>query len=316
MKKRKQSNLTLKGMLDICAAGLWLATLLGLLGRLFWFFDLFSHFRVQYMQMALVLIGIALWQRLNKRAVVLIVLACLNYAFVLPLYFGKSAPPAAEKPIRVMLMNILARNGNTEQVLAAINQADPDLLLLEEVTPDWAHELKVLDADYPYRIDKPQVGCFGIMLLSKHPLERGQIIQIGEAGVPSIITEAHLPGGVISILGTHPLPPAGAEYSTQRNLQLMELPTIVKGQKHPVLLIGDLNTSPFSYWFRRLVTEAGLKNSMKGFGYQPTWPSHIPFLRIPLDHVLHSPDITIHNRMVGSNVGSDHLPVIIDFTIN
>ena len=47
-----------------------------------WFLDLFSHFRVQYMQICLVLIGIALWKRRNKRAVALMLLACLNYAFV------------------------------------------------------------------------------------------------------------------------------------------------------------------------------------------------------------------------------------------
>lgn len=314
MKKKKQQKLSIDGLVDVVAIGLAVATLFGFLGRLYWFLDLFSHFRVQYMQICLVLIGIALWQRRNKRAIALVLLACLNYAFVLPFYFGKPTP-ATEKPARAMLMNINAGNGNTVQVLDAIRTADPDLLLLEEVTPKWASELAVLNTNYPHRIAESQDGCFGIMLLSKVPLEHGRVVEVGTAGVPSIIAEAHFAQGTVCVIGTHPLPPAGAEYSKHRNMQLIELPYLVMEQKNPVLLIGDLNATPFSYWFRRVVSESGLKNSMKGFGFQPSWPSNNAFLRIPLDHVLHSEEITIHNRMVGGDVGSDHFPVIVDFTV-
>ena len=294
--------------------GIAVATLLGFLGSLFWFFDLFSHFRVQYMQLCLILIGIALWRRKNKRAVALVLLACLNYAFVLPLYFGKPAS-ATEKPIRAMLMNINAANGNTDQVLKSIEMANPDILLLEEVTPEWASQLTVLNTDYPYRVAEPQNGCFGIMLISKIPLEHGKVVEIGAMGIPSIVAEAHFPQGIVSVIGTHPLPPMGAEYSKQRNIQLAALPKFIHDQKYPVLLIGDLNTSPWSVHFTRLLRDSGLKNSMKGFGFQPSWPSNHRLLRIPLDHMLHSPEISIHNRRVGGDVGSDHLPVIVDFSI-
>ena len=302
------------GFLDIFALGIALATLLGFFGRFSWIFDLFSHFRVQYMQIGLVLIGVALWRRQNKRAVALVLLASLNYAFVLPLYFGKPAP-STEKSIRAMLMNINAANGNTEQVINAIRAADPDLLLLEEVTPKWEAELAVLNSDYPHRIAEPQVGCFGIMLLSKVPLEHGKVIEMGTSNVPSILAEAHFSQGVVSIIGTHPLPPMGAEMSLHRNNQLKELSKYAMWKDWPTLLIGDLNVSPWSPYFRDLLAESGLKNSMKGFGFQPTWPSNRRLLRIPLDHMLHSPDITIHNRAVGGDVGSDHFPVIVDFSI-
>jgi endonuclease/exonuclease/phosphatase (EEP) superfamily protein YafD len=310
----KKKNLSLIGIVDVIAVGLAIVTLFGFLGRFHWFLDLFSHFRVQYMQLCLVPFFIALWKHCNKRAAALVILVCLNYALVLPLYIGKPAP-ATEKPFRAMLMNINAGNGNTEQVLGSIRRAEPDILLLEEVTPKWASELEVLNATYPYRVAQPQEGCFGIMLLSKYPLEHGEVVQIGKAGLPSIIAEAFLPQGVVAIIGTHPLPPIGAEGSLQRNVQLAALPSMVHQQKHPVLLIGDLNTSPWSSHFTQLLNDSGLKNSMKGFGHQPSWPVNHFFLRIPLDHVLHSPGITIHNRMVVQDVGSDHFPVIVDFSL-
>lgn len=313
-KKRNEKRTILNSVLDILTLAVLLATLFGFLGRLHWFFDLFSHFRVQYMQLCLVPFIIAMWKQRYKWAALLVILVCLNYAFVLPLYMGKPAP-AREKPIRAMLMNINAGNGNTEQVLGSIEQFAPDILLLEEVTPKWAHELEVLTATYPYRIAEPQEGCFGIMLLSKYPLEHGKAVQIGPAGVPSLVAEVYFPQGVLAVIGTHPVPPIGGQGTRLRNEQLAELPQVVSEQKHPVLLIGDLNTTPWSSCFTQLVRESGLKNSMKGFGHQPSWPCNHFFLRIPLDHMLYSDGIHIYNRMIGRGVGSDHFPVILDFSL-
>ncbi len=296
----------------IAGAGLAAVTLLGFLGRFCWVCDLFSHFRVQYFQAFLVLIGISIWRRQTKRMIAFILLACLNYALVLPLYFGKP-PVATEPPARAMLMNLNASNGNSEQVLRAIRTADPDLLLLEEVTPKWASELNGLD--YPYRVSKVRNDCFGIVLLSKHPLSRTNVVFVGSAGVPTIVADVHLPQGEISLIGTHPVPPISAEFSKHRNHQLTALPDLISTQKYSVLLMGDLNASPWSAHFGRLLKASGLKNSMKHFGFQPSWPSDNRFLRIPLDHILHSPDILIHRRAVGGDVGSDHLPVIVDFSI-
>ena len=311
--KRKHKKPTLLGIIDVFATGLAIATVFAFLGRLHWSLDLFSHFRVQYMQLCLPIIGIYLWKRMNRKAVLLIALAMINYSFVLPFYFGKPDAPKS-KPVRVMLMNINAGNGNTKLVLNAIKAAAPDLLLLEEVTPKWAHELKVLETTYSYKISAPQKGCFGIMLLSKVPLERGKIIEIGTSDLPSIVAEAHFKQGVVSIIGTHPLPPIGRHHSTARNKQLQALPAVVKQQKYPILLIGDLNATPWSPYFQTLEKDSGLKNSMKGFGFQPSWAGNA-FLKIPIDHVLHSKEISIHNRMIGPKIGSDHLPVMVDFSI-
>jgi endonuclease/exonuclease/phosphatase (EEP) superfamily protein YafD len=36
-------------------------------------------------------------------------------------------------------------------------------------------------------------------------------------------------------------------------------------------------------------------------------------MRIPIDHVLHTPDIRVYERKNGPRVGSDHLPVMVEF---
>jgi endonuclease/exonuclease/phosphatase (EEP) superfamily protein YafD len=94
-------------------------------------------------------------------------------------------------------------------------------------------------------------------------------------------------------------------------LQLDRLPDLVP-KKGPVLLLGDLNVTPWNRHFRLLLERTGLRDSSRGRGVQPTWPAGSLLFAIPLDHGLHSPDIAILQRRIGGDVGSDHLPVIID----
>ncbi|MBN2685784.1 MAG: endonuclease/exonuclease/phosphatase family protein [Pontiellaceae bacterium] len=298
----------------IFVALLALVSLLGLAGRLHWTLDLFSHFRVQYAQLALLGAGICLWVRFNKAVLAFIAVFLLNYAFVFPLYLGKPDAPT-QKTHRAMLMNINANNDRTQQVLDAVEKYTPDLLLLEEVTPKWVEELAPLNELFPYRMTEPQTDCFGIMLLSKYPLTEGVVVEIGDGGVPSIIADVLFPDGTITLVGTHPLPPISSSYSAHRNSQLKELAAVAKNQRKPVLVMGDLNTTPWSPYFRKLLRDSGLRDSTKGFGFQPTWRLPIRFLKIPIDHMLYSDGIRVWNRVVGPNVGSDHLPVILDFEI-
>lgn len=294
---------------------LGLASLLGFAGRLHWALDLFSHFRVQYAQLALVGAGVCLWVRFNKSALGFIVVFLINYALVFPLYFGKPKAPPTKQPMRAMLMNLYAGNDDSEAVLNAVKKVNPDLLLLEEVTPEWAEKLAELDETYPYRIAEPRSDNFGIMLLSKYPLLEGVVVEIGNSGVPSIIVDVLTPAGTITLVGTHPLPPIGKEYASRRNSQLQELAAVVRNQKKPVLLMGDLNTSPWSPHFQRMLRDAQLHDSMKGYGFQPSWTSPIKFLKIPLDHLLYTDGIVVRDRMIGGKIGSDHRPVILDFNL-
>lgn len=94
-----------------------------------------------------------------------------------------------------------------------------------------------------------------------------------------------------------------------------QLPRYVHRAASPVLLLGDLNVSPWSPYFRRLLRESGLRDSSQGRGVRPTWPTFNPLMLIPIDHCLYSPGIAIVNRQTGPHVGSDHFPVIVDFVI-
>jgi len=82
----------------------------------------------------------------------------------------------------------------------------------------------------------------------------------------------------------------------------------------PLVLAGDLNTTPFSGVFTRFVRDSGLRDSNLGFGISPTWMRKTPWFAIPLDHVLVSDDLLVYDRRLGPACGSDHNPVIVELS--
>ena len=113
---------------------------------------------------------------------------------------------------------------------------------------------------------------------------------------------------------THPPPPIGGRLSADRNHQLRQLMMFRRESAGPVCIAGDLNVTPWSPAFARMRQGAGLVDSLRGRGVQPTWPTWFPLAGIPIDHFLHTPEVTVTRRETGPRIGSDHLPILVDFT--
>lgn len=312
------SHFTLRfwGLIGAAGAVAGTATILGFFGSRYWFFDICSHFRVQY-GLALGLAALLLLiPRQRKMAAILGFLAAVNLSLVVPLFVSSpTANSANGTVIRAMLFNVNTHQGDPARVRQAVLDANPDILVLEEVSRSWLNELAPVLMTYSYSREAPADDNFGIALYSRLPFKRAEIAYIGEADVPSIMADVDSPDGVFTILATHPLPPAGPEYSRLRNNQLGELALTVRKIKTPVLLMGDLNMSPWSPYFRRLLKDSELLDSARGYGLQPSWPTMNPLLLIPLDHALHSPGIGIVGRRIGPDAGSDHYPLILEFVV-
>ena len=120
-------------------------------------------------------------------------------------------------------------------------------------------------------------------------------------------------GRALDVLATHPVPPKDRIQTGARNEHLVDLADEATAGGRPLLLGGDLNATPWSPHFRRLVREGRLADSGRVFGLQGTWPSFAPaWLRIPIDHVLVSPQLRVRDRHTGRPFGSDHVPLLVD----
>jgi len=292
-----------------------MATLFGFLGRFAWFFDLLSHFRVQYL-LGLAVIGCMLLAgRRFRSAAVHFGFALINLSLVVPLYLKRAPNPNESIPaIRAMLVNVNTRHGDPRRVHRVVDAENPDILVLEEISARWISDLAWLEDVYPHARTEPREDNFGIGLYSRYPFADSEIVAIGSTGVPTILATIETNQGAIRVIATHPVPPGNRMYTRWRDEHLELLPKYIQSPL-PVLLLGDLNVTPWNRRFRRLLAYSGLLDSARGFGVQPTWPSYNPLLRIPIDHCLHSPGIIIRDRWTGENVASDHYPLIVDFTI-
>ncbi len=131
----------------------------------------------------------------------------------------------------------------------------------------------------------------------------------------AIIARLEIDGRPFHIIAAHVLAPTKKSYFDLRNKHLRDLAQTARALEGPVMLIGDLNITPWSPYFEDLIRESHLLDGRKGFGLQPTWPVQLAFMGIPIDHCLVSPSVAIQQWSRGPDIGSDHFPIIVDFSI-
>lgn len=295
--------------------GVLVLSLAGLGARGFWLLELTTHFKFQYLiGGALLLPGVLL-----SRCRWLITIVCfgigLNAIAVLPWYLPTGQPAATASPsssITIALANVYYENESYDPLLAWVDRQQPDLMVVEEFSPDWEEALTSWDQLFPYQIKQPRQDAFGIALYSRIPFAQEHIHTFGALQIPWIEARLTLDGSPITLWAVHPYPPVGAEATHQRNALLKEVSQQIQGREGLAgfkIVAGDLNTSFWSPAYQDLVKRSSLKNTRQGFGIQPTWFTGNLFLGVPLDHILVSPDVNVHQFQAGPSIGSDHLPV-------
>ncbi|MCI0414687.1 endonuclease/exonuclease/phosphatase family protein [bacterium] len=100
-----------------------------------------------------------------------------------------------------------------------------------------------------------------------------------------------------------------------RNWELAELGLVVRANYHPVIVAGDFNASIWLPFFKAFLNENRLQDARMGFGVIPAFPTEVPLVMIPIDRCLVSSGIKILDFHSGPNIGSDHLPLILDASI-
>ncbi|MDG4555223.1 MAG: endonuclease/exonuclease/phosphatase family protein [Candidatus Competibacter sp.] len=310
-------RITLTGLLTASGTLICAASLIGFGGRLWWIFELASHFRLQYALALGLCLPPLLYGRRYRWATVFGMFALLNALLLAPRLLPRAEAVAHQgtgRPtFRVLLANVNSANRDYPQIRRSIVEHDPDFIVLLEVTPWLLERLAEFAGRYPYRVSAPREDPFGIALLGRQPLSRAEVVQFGAAGLPSIAAEVAAGGDRFILLGTHPPPPVSAVSAQDRNEQLTALALFARHAPHPTLLLGDLNVSPWSPYFTRLLADSGLRDSADGRGILPSWPVGLAPLWIPIDHALFSDGIRILRRETGSPLGSDHYPVVVDF---
>lgn len=286
--------------------------------------ELTTHFRLQYLLAALAALLIATLARFLFAVPLALACVAINATLIAPYLLPARSQGQNGKPVarfRLMHANVDCNNHDHDKLLRLIGDAQPDVIVLEELTPEWWRAVAPLRARYVYSKALPRQGGSGIALLSRYPLERADEVVFDASTHPGMTATLNLGDAKANLFILHPPPPLREDKFQYRNGQLREAARRVRAWSRSRIIVGDLNTSLWSPFFADLARDSGLRNARlvaeRGGGVLPTWTNPLPrFLQIPIDHCLVSDDIRVLNISTNGDTGSDHRPLIIDLEID
>lgn len=293
---------------------------LGYWGRVHPAFDSLAHFRLHCAALLLVfavpLVLARGWRRIGAMGAAL-ALATMS-ATLLP---ATGAGPAAATPgdagparYRLLQLNLRYDNPTPKRVFALIGRTRPDVITLDEVSAMWREELKALEAAYPHRlICPPPAHIGGVAILSRRPFRHPSMTSCADRGAIGLAT-VDFGGAAVDVAALH----LGWPWPFGQHRQIARVAPSLNRLGASAILAGDFNAAPWSVTARRVATAGGL-TPLGGIG--PTWMT--PFVPEPLWRLAGLPidQIMTKGRVVPLSVrrlepvGSDHLPVMLEFGI-
>lgn len=234
-----------------------------------------------------------------------------------------SPTPTPRDTLRVLSMNLLFVNHDTEKVLGQIAAANADVVLLQEYHEGWDTRLRpALREQYPFECRPLHQGSFGQALYSKRPfVGEPMLLRLHPKDYcPQIGVVVEVGGREIELWDIHLVSPSGIEEIRRQWSQLAVLRGDIEKRTRPMVLMGDFNSTPMS-WNADLLRSLGLHEAHAGVGRGrgATWPvapivKYLPGIRI--DQAWASDEIEWVSSRVGGETGSDHLPNIVELTLN
>ncbi len=235
------------------------------------------------------------------------------YTLFHPRQVPSAVDPPADRCIRLLMANVLQENRRADLVLAAIADADPDVILLVETDEWWAGALHSLDRDYRWSERRPQDNHYGMLLWSRLPITACEVRFVVDPGVPSLRATIRLRSGdEIVLYGVHPPPPLPDSPSYGRDAELVLTGQEIAADGRPSIVIGDLNDVAWSYTATLFQRVSHTVDPRVGRGTFSTFHAEHRLARYPLDHVFHTRDFTVNELRVLSYTGSDHFPILVD----
>ena len=166
---------------------LLIINLFSYLGEYHFLFELLTHFRLQYLILFIVssLFFIICF---NKKWLLFSLFGLFFNAIpVLSLYLPTEVNATGKNnEVSLLLTNVLSSNQSYAALLNKIELKQADIIVVLELSSEWANELKTIDKSYPFQKLIPRNDNFGIGLYSKYPFEDIRVIDFATNGIPSI----------------------------------------------------------------------------------------------------------------------------------
>lgn len=265
----------------------------GAMGAVHWFAELFSHFLPYY---TLIFILATLFVSGAARSVWATCAVLCSAWLINPQWQESTDLP---KKWTLMWYNVNWQNPQPEKEIAMMKQHQPDIIALAEIhfnDARWAS----LRQDYPHGCEHREHSPFALAVLSKKPLHHCGVYYIRDMPYIRAVTK-----DFTAIYALHPPPPLNGDLAAIRQDYLLTVANHIAADPN-VLVVGDLNSTPFSPIFRQFVAISG--TNLHTSHYLPTWQ---PFA-LNIDHVLsHSSTLDEVKIQALPWQHSDHRPILV-----
>ncbi len=319
----------IKNYISVLALILIVVFTLSLLARWHWFFALLSNFTVQYFAGAIILLPLLIF--LNHDALLstfMVIIALSSYALTRipmsePLSFTAPLDTNSPYKIKIAQYNKYYKNHSYAGIRKWAEDNEIDLLIMQEVHGKY---LKMLNDEllkiYPYSMPEDSERPNYIVIYSKYQIENLSIKPICSdvcetKGVRFNISpfKGQSP---ITIYSVHTEAPIGSKGYKENYAELNGMAAwIAKDDADNTIFMGDWNAAPYSPAFKDMLKTSGLNYQNYSILPQTTWPSYtlLPFLKIPIDHILFSDNLRLNSINRDRAIGSDHHSLISSFTL-
>ena len=294
-----------------------------------WWVRLIADFLPHLFLPLLPLVPLVLVSR-SRWAKLLICLPCLSFLLLYGQLFLPnlaSGSSRGEQTLRVMTYNVTMGDPGLNEIVSIIESENPDVVALQEVSPEVAEALAQLAADYPYLAVHATPGvCVGSGILSRLPILEDEAFALVDGKHLFQHSVLKVDGSRVHLLNVHLLPPwlpgrwrgghrvflpVGYD-TTVQDQELDQVLAAVDGLEDPVVAAGDFNMTDRSAGYAAVTQSLGDAYRETGWGFGFTFPdrdgrhilTRIPLLRI--DYVFHSRDMTVHRAYVGDRGGPNH----------
>jgi len=275
-----------------------------------WLVELASSLPFQYATFSL---GLGVISLLKKQYLCCAIALTLSFVNLHTLTVGRAdrRMPVSGDSIDVYAANLFRTNCSLDRLIHSVRQECPDVAFFCEVTPKHLKELRSLKDLFPYKTEHALESHEGFVFFSRWPIVSSRILmEADHGGRPILASRLSIEDRSLLVYGLHPHAPSRPDRFCKRNCQLAWLSEHVADESDPVVVLGDLNITPFSPVYRDFLARSGLKAAREGQGWHPSWPALVPLLWVPIDHVLISPDLGVNQFRRGPFIWSDHYPVI------
>ncbi|GAP98443.1 putative membrane protein [Leptolyngbya sp. NIES-2104] len=301
---------------------LWLS-LRSLFFDRFWWLALLNTFAPYLFLPIVVLLPLAFWSR-RKRLLIGLMLGCLLFVGLFPPRLNFPTVARRDTLLRVMSFNLLWSNQDYPKVTQMIRAMDVDVIGIQELQPkELPNLLKAISPIYPYHAIHPVDRFHTVALFSRLPLEAVKPLSSPpiERGLQATIYAGNQH---INVLVTHLTPNnipldrlvvETIDRYTKRAAETEFLKKYIPEQTLPTLMLCDCNMTDSSETYHELrkVLKDSFQERGQGIGHTLI-NSSIPWLPVQrLDYIWHTGDLQPIQAFVGSDGGSDHLPVVASF---